>query len=311
LAILYSAIAQVITFSRLIENVSVSGAFVEGTSFVGGLVGLLEKKSKIIDSSSSAEVRASIDIAGGLAGRIADASITDCYAYGNVYAPEYAGGLVGMADRMGVIIGATAMGDVHAKSYAGGLVGSVGMYSSVTGGIATGNVSAEQIAGGLVGLVNISSSISQSGAYGNVSVDRDTAGGLIGSASGATISDSFAQGNVSGATYVAGLISRFGGSTSNNSVENCYSTGIVTGTDSTATGAFCAQANITFLGTNFYDASKASVSNAYSTGSPAGDASAYPQGRSTEQMMALANYEGWDFENIWTINEGAGYPGLK
>jgi hypothetical protein len=304
-------VAGAATYGTIIENVSVSGAFVEGTYEVGGLVGLLQTESKIKNSSSSVEVTASMYDAGGLAGRIFESSIENGFASGDVHATHNAGGLVGLSEMLGVIKDGIAIGDVYATNYAGGLVGGIGRFSSIAKGIATGDVSAERIAGGLVGVANIYSNINQSGAYGNVSVDFDIAGGLVGSASEAAISDSFAQGNVNGANYVAGLIAYFEGTATDNSVENCYSAGIVTSSDSSASGAFCAQADVTFLGTNFYDAAKAGVSNAYSSGSPAGDASAFPQSRSTAQMMAQANYDGWDFENVWTIDEGAGYPIFK
>jgi hypothetical protein len=246
-------------------------------------VGVLELKSKIINSSSSVEVSASVYIAGGVAGGLIGASVENCIAHGNVYAYQYAGGLVGV----------------------------VGTHSSVTAGIASGNVSAEDVAGGLVGMAYDDSSIKQCGAYGDVSATINIAGGLIGEAYFTAISDSFAQGNVYSAKYVAGLIGSFEGDLDKTSVKNCYSSGIVTCPSPTDRGAFISSLGATFFGTNFYDATKASVSNAYSTGIYAGDASAFPQSRSTEQMMSQSNYDGWDFENIWTIDEGAGYPVFK
>ena len=33
--------------------------------------------------------------------------------------------------------------------------------------------------------------------------------------------------------------------------------------------------------------------------------------RLTTDMKRASNYEGWDFENIWTIEEDASYPYLK
>jgi hypothetical protein len=245
-------------------------------------VGQLDTNSKIINSSSSSEVSASMFMVGGLVGTMMDSSIENVNAFGNVYGES-----------------------------AGGLVGTVSMNSSIVRGIASGNVSAKDAAGGLVGMAHDDSSIKQCGAYGDVSATINIAGGLIGEAYFTAISDSFAQGNVYSAKYVAGLIGSFEGDLDKTSVKNCYSSGIVTCPSPTDRGAFISSLAATFYGTNFYDASKASVSNAYSTGSPAGDASAFPQSRTTEQMMSQANYEGWDFENIWTIDEGADYPIFK
>lgn len=35
-----------------------------------------------------------------------------------------------------------------------------------------------------------------------------------------------------------------------------------------------------------------------------------PEARTTAQMMTKSNYVGWDFENVWKINEGVDYPRL-
>jgi hypothetical protein len=308
------ALAGGTTLETLIENVSVSGAFVKGDTNVGSLVGIAQNGSKIVNSSSSAEVIAGT-VAGGLVGFAVTSSVIGGIATGNVDSQYIAGGLVGRAHTGSSIIGGITRGNVTSSGpsggdIAGGLVGELAASSTVTGGLAYGNVSAVRIAGGLVGIAS-TSSIDQCGAYGNVSIDADIAGGLAAAAIKCSISDSFAQGNVSGDAIVAGFIAFLNNVQGGNSIENCYSSGIVTCPELLSTGAFNSLAEVTFLGTNFFDATKASVSNAYGWGDPAGDASAFPQSRSTAQMMSQANYDGWDFENIWTIDEGAGYPIFK
>jgi hypothetical protein len=33
--------------------------------------------------------------------------------------------------------------------------------------------------------------------------------------------------------------------------------------------------------------------------------------KTTAEMMQQATFEGWDFDNIWTIDEGRSYPSLR
>ena len=39
--------------------------------------------------------------------------------------------------------------------------------------------------------------------------------------------------------------------------------------------------------------------------------SAGGEGRTTQQMQTQSNYVGWDFTNVWRINEGQDYPRLR
>ena len=99
-----------------IENCSVSGS-VSGTTFAGGVVGS-QWGGSITGCNSSATVKGVI-FAGGIAGETnSGASLTGCYATGNV----------------------TAERDPQNNTYAGGVVGSNGGSSTLIACYATGNV---------------------------------------------------------------------------------------------------------------------------------------------------------------------------
>ena len=122
-----------------IENCSVSGS-VSGTVYVGGVVGV-QWFGSITGCSSSATVKGMVDV-GGVAGQTnAGATLTACYATGNVTieinpAKDVAGGgLVGINAGSSLLAcyatgNVTSTGSGAGKVYIGGLVG--GNYTTVT-----------------------------------------------------------------------------------------------------------------------------------------------------------------------------------
>ncbi len=194
----------------VIRNVGLEGGSVNGSGYVGGLVGF--NTGSISTSYATGSVRTSeilgFDIgAGGLVGQNRG-SISASYATGSVSASggfrASAGGLVGLNSHGGSIGTSYATGSVSASAsanvyaYAGGLVGY--NYSDISSSYATGSVSASAsgggnaFAGGLVGYYSYGS-ISASYATGSVSALGDSlncAGGLVGvDENGGTITNAF------------------------------------------------------------------------------------------------------------------------
>ena len=122
-----------------IENCSVSGS-VSGTAYVGGVVGV-QWFGSITGCSSSATVKGMGDV-GGVAGQTnADATLTACYATGNVTIElghrdrVYVGGLVGWNAGSSVLAcyatgNVASTGSSTGKVYIGGFLG--GNYATVT-----------------------------------------------------------------------------------------------------------------------------------------------------------------------------------
>ena len=161
-------------------NVSDLGSNINGSIFVGGLVGGSE----------------------GI--------IEDCYATGSVsggafandYFEIYVGGLMGF-NGGGVISDSYATGSVSGGAYAGGLVGGNG--ATIEDSYATGSVSGGAYAyvGGLVGN-NDGGAINDSYATGGVS-NGIYVGGLVGSNGSGTIADSYWNMTTSGTTLGVAL----------------------------------------------------------------------------------------------------------
>ena len=124
-----------------IENCSVSGS-VSGTVYVGGVVGV-QIGGSITGCSSSATVKGTVDV-GGVAGQTnSSATLTACYATGNVIiemAPKKniaGGGLVGMNAGSSLLAcyatgNVTSTGSSTGKVHIGGFLGN--NYTTVTAG---------------------------------------------------------------------------------------------------------------------------------------------------------------------------------
>jgi filamentous hemagglutinin family protein len=227
---------------------SSSSAYVHGGSRSGGSVGLMNTGSVIDNVSSSGDVKAHYETAGGLVGEQRGGSIlnshatgdvTQQYAFGlshgglvgqgsvdalidNSYAtgsvssatnnPGYVGGLVG--DYAGTITNSYASGSVTGAIGVGGLVGR--NLGSIEGSYATGQVSATQKAGGLVGINDTTGLVTGSFARGNATANDDV-GGFVGSNEG-LIKTSYATGTptASSGRFVGGFLGNGSGTLSDN-----------------------------------------------------------------------------------------------
>ena len=104
-----------------IANCHTSGT-VHGDSEVGGLVGVCDKCGWVNACSSSGEVFAEYDRAGGLFGM--GGYLRNCFSRCNVTANRYGAG--GLAGTCGYLENCYAIGNVNGSLYKGGLTGSIG-----------------------------------------------------------------------------------------------------------------------------------------------------------------------------------------
>ncbi|MBP6766041.1 MAG: filamentous hemagglutinin N-terminal domain-containing protein, partial [Rubrivivax sp.] len=241
-------------FSQLhnasVSNLHLGGGSVVGSTYVGGLAGLVTGTSQVLNVHSAQDITASpasastTVYAGGLLGayqvNAGTASITRSSASGGVTSTSnlgYMGGLVGYQNAGG-ISDSSASGNLGLPGAAtgyrlGGLVGQFDGSGSLLRVSATGAVPGNSdYAGGLVGDFNAAGSISNASASGAVS-GRSYVGGLVGSASGNTldVASVTASGPVTASGSIAGgLFGELGGS---GSLSDAHATGNVTaGTNS-------------------------------------------------------------------------------
>ena len=175
-------------------------------------------------------------------------------------------------------------------SRVGGICGSLSD-GNIENCMVTGDISGYQYVGGIVGVGgewnNDNSSISQCASSGNIIATDGEVGGILGYRYGScsiencySIANVKAEGSYSSSAYGIGY-----------SAKNCYFAGTISGTgDVYPIGVYNTN--------SYYDSEKTKIS--------------WKEGAlTTKQMKQQASFQGWDFDNIWTIQEGVDYPKLR
>jgi hypothetical protein len=307
---IFGMVGNVSGGSGEIKNVGLIDPNVDVSAFMtGGLAGRLVQgvMSECYVEGGSVSGNRTV---GGLVGSCGfiSAEITNCYASTSVLGDWPVGGLLGSND--GTVSDCHARGNVVGNSRTGGLVGGNEEYGSVLNCYATGSVEAPDSTGGLAGR-NWGGTISNCYATGNVSGDTDT-GGLVGQNSGAngytaTISNSYAVGDVTGSYDTGGLVGANVGFLDPGEITNCYSVGGVSG--DTHIGGLIGRNLAGSVVDSFWDV------NSSGQGSSEGGT---PKATSQMQTESTFTNAGWDFakeagngaDDYWTICDGQDYPRL-
>jgi hypothetical protein len=205
--------------------------------------------------------------------------------------------------------------------HTGSLVG-LAKESTLINVYATGTIQAAAVVGGLVGYQYLST-IQQSYSKADITCSAtglgSFLGGLVGVSYNSIIEDMYATGNLTGVggrspSRVGGLIGHLvrdstGPGYAGKYTKNCYAVGKVTGNAGRVGGIVGLMFNPTFIGC-YWDTQTSGQSTAVgATGSVGSSAGTY--GRTTAQMYQQSTYVGWDFEDIWFINQGVDYPRLR
>lgn len=169
----------------------------------------------------------------------------------------------------------------------GGICGTLS-YGNIENCMVTGDISGGSRVGGVVGYGSgYSNIISQCASSGNIIATNRYVGGILGYYDGScsikncySIANVKTEGSYSSSVYGIGY-----------SAENCYFAGTISDTgDVYPIGVYNTN--------SYYDSEKTKISG--------------KQGAlTTKQMKQQASFQGWDFDNIWTIQEGVDYPKLR
>lgn len=199
-------------------------------------------------------------------------------------------GLIGYLGDGGLVRAIGVEGGSMRGSYStGGLVGD-NRGGTVELSYSTADVSGGNKVGGLVGNM-LPGVVRQSYATGEVS-GTNAVGGLVGCADlGSAVEDAYAIGSVSGNAEVGGLFGRHVGT-----IERAYAAGPVSGTLSDIGG---------LAGRNFIGV--AVIASSYHDAATSGQGG----GKPTAVLKRQSTFADWDFDGIWTIEEGRTYPVLR
>ena len=171
----------------------------------------------------------------------------------------------------------------------GGICGSLA-YGNIENCMVTGDISGYQYVGGIVGYVEyceVASNISQCASSGNITATKGYVGGILGYYDGTcSIKNCYSIANVKGEGSYSSRVCGIGGPDA-----NCYFAGTISGADINYVHPVGSN-------TSYYDSEKTKISG--------------KQGAlTTKQMKQQASFQGWDFDKIWTIQEGVDYPKLR
>ena len=200
---LFGVIGEMSGTNGRISNIHLRDATVTGRFAVGGLAGLTNRSSLIVNSSVVGTMAATDAWVGVMVGSNYGA-IINSYADGNVQGKSIVGGLAGYS--FGPISNSYAHSHVISRDYGGGLVGYNHNEKQFEGG---GNIINSYATGSVEGVFHV--------------------GGLVGYNDDGAINDAYALGNVIGSIHVGGLV---GSSGSSGTIVNVYASGRVVGSGS-------------------------------------------------------------------------------
>ena len=226
------------------ENVHISGGYIYGYNYVGGLVGEYGANDilTLTNCSNSALIYADHDRAGGMVGHSKGrVYATGCSNTGEIYAGySDAGGIAGwIEDDESYFVNCSNTGKVSTDACAGGIMGYFGSKSNdnkmtLSGCVNEGQIeSRAKVGGGIAGMLDtdaehsIENNVNRGSVYG-----RDDAGGIVGSNIGKGIwRNNKNYGSVRCDNDNAGGI--LGDvEDDQNKFYNCYNTGEITGKNS-------------------------------------------------------------------------------
>ena len=263
-----------------IKNLNLENVDIAGNEWVGAIAG----SNGIHEADEKGEMK-NIEVNGEIKGEI------------------YVGGILGENNEGGTITQAHFTGEVRGIEDIGGVVG-MNFRGNISKSSAEASIFGEHFAGGIAG-ANEEGSISQSYARGEVIGHREGdlrsrgVGGLAGHVSGGSIKNNYSIADVKGNRNVGGFIGELW-IHEETEVKYTYNSGSVSGEAETE--------NIdSFIGkldtggefhANHINQERYDISPILG----------HPQ--STEEMLKEDTFTatGWNFDNIWTIEEGKTYP---
>ena len=253
--------------------------------------------------------------------------VMNCHSSGTIFATVQIGGLIGHLNNPSVLAVIDCSSSINITNFStfestqmGGLIGR-NNGASIKNSFAAGNVTGKWNVGGLIGYSFFVEELKECYAAGDVYGDF-AIGGLIGCSQASWVHDCHALGNanqfdppIDADGGIGGLIGWVDEDPiSNPAVEDCYSIGIVTGTNKEGG----------LIGTNemHLGDTPATITNSYYNSETSGQSdTGKGTPKTTAQMKDKNTFATWDFINTWRIDPRIKtgfpvkgpvvYPGIK
>lgn len=276
-----------------LKNIKIDSDIYEGAGIFGVSEGLIKNVL-----ATNIEVKG-LDLVGGLVG-INRGKISNSKIFGNVVGFIGVGGVAG--HNSGVIVDSNFAGFVSGYVFVGGIsgqnFGGLDKYAEISKSTSQAEILGDTDLGGISGAVS-KGIIDRSWSFGSLN-GVNGIGGLVGHLSlESEIINSYSHSSVFGDSFIGGLVGGNSELSGFSKIINSYSTGYVSGSGEGVGGLVGSTiwGNLLVLN-SYWDMETSSQLE-----------SAGGQGRTTAEMMKKMNYFGWDFRNIWGIEES--YPFLK
>lgn len=208
----------------------------------GGILGKTTNQINIKDCSSTMNISARDDVAGGIVGYYGNGEISNCHVQSNITVREkgsgssYIGGVVGHTAGAVIITSCSYKGAIDAFSgIVGGIIGqcntSTGDGCTISRCFSEGTIKATTVAGGIAGRSSdIGLKIADCGSSMDINCSASYVGGLVGDLpKNATLTNCFATGSVVGSFAIGGIAGRAFGRQSSSANLNTNVNTIVEG----------------------------------------------------------------------------------
>lgn len=293
------------------SNLNVDGKL-EGTNYVGGLIGSNTYNTTISDASVNVDVKGNAYVGGIIGMSNSGFQSARVSGKGSVVGTDYVGGLYGSVsssysynhERL------SFEGTVSGNSAVGGLFGMSQGGTILKNSYTTGQISGVSGIGGLIGQtdgsrVDILKSYSSSDVTGTTTV-----GGLVGTGASMYLYDVFSLGDIKGVISKTGttpsLIGGLAGNAPSLTMQRGYAQGKLTlaNPQPDSIGVLFGQ-----TGTGYVNAS---IQNVYGDAAVANwTRTAGGKVSQTQSMLSKKRYQNFDFNNVWDMKEGEETPYLR
>ncbi|MCF8009139.1 MAG: hypothetical protein K9K32_05185 [Halanaerobiales bacterium] len=187
--------------------------------------------------------------------------------------------------------------DIIGSDAVGGLVGHNS--GDITSCNVSGTIKGNDYVGGLLGFNESTGEVIKSYSMSDVIGNNNYIGGLIGYNYGYRVEDNYAIGSVIGTEYVGGLIG-YTYNLYNDSINRTYFAGdVVAGLNYGGLIGYNEDIFYNNVNNSYWDTEAGNREISHSEGG---------QGKTTSQMVQEETFHGWDFSDVWTINQGETYP---
>ena len=237
-----------------VKNLTIKNSYIEGLNCTGGIAGAVRKGTveNCHNNNTTVVLKKGDNMTvGGIVAQCTGEKIEKCTNTGTIYIEgrdsknrSQAGGIVGICVGKSTISGCVNKGNINSGEKAGICTGEICGSSGTEDAVTISNCKNEGTingivtTGGIVGLLSTKGTVEQCSNTGNINITGSGGAGIVGQTnqkngqSNSIVRQCYNSGNISGTGWLGGIVAYFCGQSQQGTVENCYSKGAITATNS-------------------------------------------------------------------------------